>query len=105
MNHTVPGAKNWPDLEKKDKRLRAKRSGLTPINSRPEFDDAEARLIHLTRGFQKQQPGRLIGFVSAFAYRNKKGEMRVQYSGHGDVGLANQIAMARKLERWLESDE
>ncbi|HTH42886.1 MAG TPA: hypothetical protein VL498_06960 [Terracidiphilus sp.] len=106
MNKTVPGAKNWPDLEMRDKQLRAKKSGLTAIDCSEEYDDATRQLTKLVRDFQKQTGGRrLVGYVGAFLYRDKHGDRRIFNTAHGKVGLDMQISMTRKLNRWIETDE
>lgn len=80
-----------------------KKARLIPIECGNEID-AEGQLLRLTRRFQKEKRGRLVGFVGAFMYREKNGDIRVMNSAHGKIGLDGQVMMARKLVRWIEEE-
>lgn len=103
MNKNIPSPTNWPD-SRAGKKLAAKRARLIPIACGNELD-AQGKLLHLVRGFQRSDPGHLVGFVGAFMYRDKDGDVHVRNSAHGRVGYDQQIMMMRKLQRWLESDD
>lgn len=100
-NPSVPSPRNWPD-DPRPQRIKAKKSGLRVIDEGTDTD-AMRPLLRSVRGFQRREPGKLVGWVGVFMYRLPNGELRVVNAAGGTTDLADQIMMATKLRGYIES--